>query len=543
MSPEFARLVTFEGHEDILRASPLNTVMRHAGAIYKNADGSAETYKLSEPVSVIDTFVSHNWSVSRYKKFVALALHFNFYIAAAVTTLYCIVLMILGYFNVIPCVITYQGETIAIVGSVTCAPVFLITFYCCRDVLWACGMPTRAVFLDKTCIHQTDKGLQQVGIQKLGAFLHRSRHMLVLHSNVYWVKLWTVYEIAAFLSLHRVERMTVLPVQQAVFFALCVPLCTVWQYSATVLWFLGFGLGAYFCLGIILAFVHIVVHRLWARERQASFNTVSNFTVQNCQCCCEADRPVVYDNIRTLMIGCGVVSADSEEDVALAAFDELVRSRMIHRVVAGIGYWSFEYRVYVVIGFMNAGCFAIDEVQTVSYGRPMRAGAVNMVYYAAWTFVYWPLLCLLAELVAKTKLHLQGWREKVWVLVIVFSGVVAPVAVLLFGLSGIRYAAWSHDGALAMTALLPIPGSILLFAAFRFGRTRLVAARGDSICHRAGDLEGGGHDWDASDGDEGVEGRGAKDAGDGREREEGRRARDAPDENVLGAGDLCRTQV
>lgn len=335
MSPEFARLVTFEGHEDILRASPLNTVMRHAGAIYKNADGSAETYKLSEPVSVIDTFVSHNWSVSRYKKFVALALHFNFYIAAAVTTLYCIVLMILGYFNVIPCVITYQGETIAIVGSVTCAPVFLITFYCCRDVLWACGMPTRAVFLDKTCIHQTDKGLQQVGIQKLGAFLHRSRHMLVLHSNVYWVKLWTVYEIAAFLSLHRVERMTVLPVQQAVFFALCVPLCTVWQYSATVLWFLGFGLGAYFCLGIILAFVHIVVHRLWARERQASFNTVSNFTVQNCQCCCEADRPVVYDNIRTLMIGCGVVSADSEEDVALAAFDELVRSRMIHRVVAG----------------------------------------------------------------------------------------------------------------------------------------------------------------------------------------------------------------
>merc|ERR1719506_1574523 len=55
------------------------------------------------------------------------------------------------------------------------------------------------VFLDKTCIHQTDISLKRAGVLKLGAFLTSSSRMLILYSDVYLKKLWTVYEVACFL--------------------------------------------------------------------------------------------------------------------------------------------------------------------------------------------------------------------------------------------------------------------------------------------------------------------------------------------------------
>merc|ERR1719504_458999 len=84
-----------------------------------------------------------------------------------------------------------------------------------------------AVFLDKTCIHQTDINLQTAGIRKLGAFLRRSRCMVVLYGEQYLQKLWTVYELASFLTLCPGRKIWVIPVYFPAFFVL-----------ATNVWFL-----------------------------------------------------------------------------------------------------------------------------------------------------------------------------------------------------------------------------------------------------------------------------------------------------------------
>merc|ERR1712194_760554 len=73
------------------------------------------------------------------------------------------------------------------------------------------------VFLDKTGIHQTDLERQRPGILKLGAFLRSSKHMVSLYTDVYLIKLWTVYEIACFLALHSVSNIIVVPTFQPIF--------------------------------------------------------------------------------------------------------------------------------------------------------------------------------------------------------------------------------------------------------------------------------------------------------------------------------------
>jgi hypothetical protein len=78
--------------------------------------------------------------------------------------------------------------------------------------LWLTGWHGPAVFLDKTCIHQTDHDLQINGIRKLGAFLKSSRCMVVLYGKEYLQKLWTVYEVASFLTLRPGSQIWVIPV-------------------------------------------------------------------------------------------------------------------------------------------------------------------------------------------------------------------------------------------------------------------------------------------------------------------------------------------
>merc|ERR1740121_2482032 len=72
------------------------------------------------------------------------------------------------------------------------------------------------VFLDKTCIHQTDLERQRRGILKLGAFLRSSKKMVAIYSDLYLTKLWTVYEIACFLALHPVSQLVVIPIYQPI---------------------------------------------------------------------------------------------------------------------------------------------------------------------------------------------------------------------------------------------------------------------------------------------------------------------------------------
>merc|ERR1719506_2620815 len=72
---------------------------------------------------------------------------------------------------------------------------FLMTLFFYHEVrTYLTGWWGPTVFLDKTCIHQTDMQLQIAGISKLGAFIRNSNCVVVLYGEQYLERLWTIYE-------------------------------------------------------------------------------------------------------------------------------------------------------------------------------------------------------------------------------------------------------------------------------------------------------------------------------------------------------------
>ncbi|CAE7234440.1 unnamed protein product [Symbiodinium microadriaticum] len=59
--------------------------------------------------------------------------------------------------------------------------------------------PQQLVFVDRVCISQTDPGLQAEGLLSLGAILKSSDSMLVLWDPSWALRLWCVFELAAFI--------------------------------------------------------------------------------------------------------------------------------------------------------------------------------------------------------------------------------------------------------------------------------------------------------------------------------------------------------
>ena len=87
-----------------------------------------------------------------------------------------------------------EPEMYGMFAHMLATPAFLFVLFFKHELFW-CTRGGPKAFLDKTCIHQTDLALQAQGIMKLGAFLKHSKCMLILYSDVYMRKLWTVYEV------------------------------------------------------------------------------------------------------------------------------------------------------------------------------------------------------------------------------------------------------------------------------------------------------------------------------------------------------------
>ena len=51
------------------------------------------------------------------------------------------------------------------------------------------------MFLDKMCFHQSDARLKEEGIRHLDKFVANSHSFVILQSEEYLERLWTVYEL------------------------------------------------------------------------------------------------------------------------------------------------------------------------------------------------------------------------------------------------------------------------------------------------------------------------------------------------------------
>jgi len=457
-------LVTFEGCHDLLRGVELHRVLRRLGTIFKDSKGSQSTYDMSNVTTDIDQFLSHNWCVPWWKKFIALACYFNINLSIILTSmlvLVCSSLCILGSCptvypqNLKPFPSGYLLRVFAI-------PFFLFCLAFVRQLtgLLSCGtFGNNMTFLDKVCINQVDPAIQKKGIEKLGAFIAKSREMVVLYTDVYLIKLWTVYEVATHLAMKNVRTMKVVPVFKYGAWVSCLITMYILElltlFSRTNFPHLKH---AKYYIAFVMGFIYMrFVLRKWARLRGKIRGRLRNFSVQECLCFCESDRSLVYSNIALLMEP--VMKTEDPEKIitqgeALEAFNLLVRKKLPGRFMSAFGRCTFTYREYVIIGLAAGGTTDFDELGALYGGRPHKKVIVEFIRGLYQLFAIWPMIMIGMEIVCEKCLTWRGW----WDTGYTFFGVVAlSIPFVVLNETAKKVAMWACDchpeGSAAHTAV------------------------------------------------------------------------------------------
>lgn len=491
MDEAVSAVVSFSrDEEDLLRASRLYAVLGRCSKILSQARGSAETYALSEQVKAISVFISHNWAVARSKKFLCLALYFNMPWAVGATFVLVAVIALLEVgFDVRPLAIETPPfpDSPPGTGRIKCgilsqfllAPVFLSVLLFGHEFRRLVGFRGCTVFLDKTCIEQVDKKKQQAGIHKLGAFLSLSGRMMVVYSDIYLHKLWTVYEVACFLAVHPPHHLTVIPTfQPLVILGLFVSLVVAGWVNALGQLAGGDGINPLGYVWLLLGtYSFTVVLRHWARTKQMIIKRVENFQVRECTCYHEDDRPFVYQNIAVLMRATGEAGSNATDDQALDAFDALARRKLSRCVINSIGHLGLSYFqvCFTIVCAMMPGSLEKDAFGVMPYpedwtARNRIATPINVWF---WAFVGNALTLAMLSLWSGRCLHLRGCCQWAYL----FAGVIMvliPLTITNWYWSRLQWAWVTTGSALAAVGmvLVPVFGSLLAFAVFNWGRRR-----------------------------------------------------------------------
>ena len=143
------------------------------------------SYSLSQVVTSLDAFLSHDWGTSRWAKMLAMMIIFNSRAAFITSMLASLVLAIWAYCDALP-----RRQTWTVWPPLVTFYMFLFFWQRIRLLF----KPPRMVFLDKLCISQDNDELKAQGIAGLATFLLKSRKMTILWSPRYFSRLWCTYE-------------------------------------------------------------------------------------------------------------------------------------------------------------------------------------------------------------------------------------------------------------------------------------------------------------------------------------------------------------
>lgn len=370
-------VTTFPVNSDILRATTLSTVLWKGAAILSNNQGTSDTYGLSKPVSEIDVFLSHNWSISRGKKFQALILEFNLLPALGVSFACALV----------GCVLNSQGAPPTLRGAdhweydiedqdvvpysmgIYCQLLGYFGFFIallqsheCR----LCRKRRTRVFLDKVCIHQTDPELKAQGIKLLGAFMRKSNTMLVLFTGVFCNKLWTIYELACFMYTQRTLRLV--PVMMGgVVLKGTASLGVCFLFYALLVHVLALPADLQMLVNAVIVEVEALYFcykiRKWQCDLKKSIVDLRKFKIASAECFFEEDRAMIAKNISSFMKSMNYAPENAPEEKALAVFESFVQTKMPRVVLERVGYGGFPYRFALLVP-LSWDLFVLDIVST-----------------------------------------------------------------------------------------------------------------------------------------------------------------------------------
>ena len=317
-----SRLYLRSFSEEVKRCSvSSNTVLQCGGAALGNGNERFAGEELFD--EKWDMFVSHNWSVKRWNKFLALCLVWSGKKAIVSCFLVQLILFTLVSLKLLPVSQSpVDGHAVSVWCTAGCIITYLAVFLVAHDVLAVLRIPGYKTFLDKVCVDQTDEKKKEEGIQSITAVLSHSETLVVLYSEVYLQRLWTVFELTVFLAvkpngLLLVQPVILGPVAFLLFVmegfrilnAFFVPFRLEEMTSLDPLFSVAaLALMALNLLGILICAIFL---RMWGRTRANMMQQISDFTFAGAKCQVEADRIEIMGAVKALARQESLVPADA----------------------------------------------------------------------------------------------------------------------------------------------------------------------------------------------------------------------------------------
>lgn len=474
----------------LLRGMSSAKVLAGRGGVLNDNCGDASTFAMSRVVSEIDVFISHNWSTPRPKKFRVLCLCFNLVPALLLTLLMGMVFAMLQAFGQLPLLdlVTDSGASYqtAPYNMVFGTVFFFAILFHWHDVRNLFRIQGPSAFLDKACIDQVDAVRKRQGIESLAAFIRHSRSMTVVYSESYLQKLWTVYELAAFMTLQPKDKLTVVPVFLADVLVMGMTLLLSISLLDTIsdlpaihqalqdagLWFSGYLLNL--MLVVPSAVIFCKLWRQWLHELNSINQQAQSFSVANGVCFKEEDRPIIQRSIARFMKGLEIVGKEASEAEALEAFNHKVHHEIPIVLEMSVGRVGILYRHACVIflplalGTLDYVSEAINEGETVSM-IALRVASGGTTYLAVY-----PAILATVSLMMWLSLKLKNCI--LICMSYVFTGLLSVVAaIVLTDISGeLRIGALHSTGGLC--AFLAFCLAMFLLVAFLY-RPTVIAPR------------------------------------------------------------------
>jgi len=348
--------VTIEDH-DIIRGTTTTTLLECFGRNFRSTSGGMgflssgeDLYDKSNKVNDLDIFLSHSWHASWRLKYLTLLFYFNSIPAIVFSVIVSMICTVVsehdsestsdfsainfdsknnntGCWNIADdrLMASWIGP-LALLGM-------LLTWHRIINLFERCRC---YIFLDKVCIHQTDKVLKEKGIQSIGGILAHSKMVLVAWDSSYFQRLWCTYELSAFRHSFPEGRVKVIPIQIASFVVITF-LMFLWEQifqdifdgapfkplPAVYMFFFPM-----IPLFISLKFVGKFLHHVQTFDKQ-----LQEFSVRNARCfCCDNDH---LANGQELLCDREIVEGSiahwhgkGDRDYGIGKFDKMVRRNL-----------------------------------------------------------------------------------------------------------------------------------------------------------------------------------------------------------------------
>ncbi|CAE8611749.1 unnamed protein product [Polarella glacialis] len=354
--------------KSLRRGLDVTKVLRRFGKLFNHSVGTGEDYQLGQEVHEVSAFITHNWSMNRWKKYMALCCYFHIVPAFVVSLIVHLFLFVLVLADKLPLSPAYYGGRPYYVGCWCMLggwSAFWLTLFLWADVAAAFGRSGPMIFVDKVCIDQVNIDRKVQGILAIPAWLACSGTLVAIFSEDLLVKLWTCFELCTFVALGRTDKIRVEPALlpwASFLISMFILLLGIWvqllsmgdtsekELQSALGLRVAVGIGNLgFCLLIfaVLAYWGRVCHRIRKQVHEVDIRTAA--------CQEEADRAVVLRALQSLSdrhIFHSTASEDQQlDELAMAELTVKMRSQLANVFVRSLGFNRLPFK-YLVASIM-----------------------------------------------------------------------------------------------------------------------------------------------------------------------------------------------